>query len=505
MSQFSEGDAAITRLTAATDAFEKVLTEPEGTIVPMPVGQPQPSLAERLKRALDAVTVQPAQAAAQAEAAAQQALQSAAAAAQSAADASNSAAATGYVDAPFPDVWAPLSDSLQLLAGSAPADMLTIGGTSYPLKTKSISFTRATTATYIDKTGALQTAVINEARFEKEGLLIEGVSTNLFLNSSDPSKWGNSALLSKTQQNDGSTQAMTGVFTASSDISNAANIITNTANPVALSAGGQLSGSCNAKSSYGRLRFRVQRVSGEEVANCVVDLTTGQLTPASNIALVATLKSDGYYRVEATFTATDADNYVVQFRYIPASGSSIIPQGSVIYLQMPQLEVGGVSSYIPTTDSTVTRGEDVANLTAINGGLDNATIACTVTRKWTPTSPPNSAPRIFSTRGGVAGSAWDAAFNNTGSANSFGGQTNSGALVAGFVDGQVFTSIKTPAGLTTMTPAGKNAGSQTTSPGFVSPLYLGNTKELNRPLFGHIRNLRIWHSVLSDIQIKGLR
>ncbi len=109
MSQFSEGDAAITRLTAATDAFEKVLTEPEGTIVPMPVGQPQPSLAERLKRALDAVTVQPAQAAAQAEAAAQQALQSAAAAAQSAADASSSAAATGYVAPPFPDVWAPAS------------------------------------------------------------------------------------------------------------------------------------------------------------------------------------------------------------------------------------------------------------------------------------------------------------------------------------------------------------------------------------------------------------
>lgn len=492
MSQFSAGDAAVNRLTAATDAFEKVLTEPEGTIVPMPVGQPQPSLAERLKRALDAVTVQPAQAAAQATAAAQQASQSAAAAAQSAADASSSAAATGYVAPPFPDVWAPLSDDLKMIAG-------------YPVNTKLISFTRATTATYIDKSGVLQTAAINEARFEKDGLLIEGASTNLFLNSSDPSKWGNSALLSKTQQNDGLTQATTGVFTASSDISNAANIITNTANPVALSAGGQLSGSCNSKSSYGRLRFRVQRASGEEVGNCVVDLTTGQLTPSSNIALVATLKPDGYYHVEATFTAADADSYVVQFRYIPASGSSVIPQGSVIYIQMPQLEVGGVSSYIPTTDSAVTRGEDVANLTAINGGLDNVTIACTVTRKWAPSSPPNSAPRIFSSRGGVAGSAWDAAFNNTGSANSFGGQTNSGALVAGFVDGQVFTSIKTPAGLTTMTPAGKTTGNQTTSPGFVSPLYLGNTKELNRPLFGHIRNLRIWHSVLSDIQIKGLR
>lgn len=179
--------------------------------------------------------------------------------------------------------------------------------------------------------------------------------------------------------------------------------------------------------------------------------------------------------------------------------------GIGVYLYGPQLESGGCSSYIPTTGTAVTRADDIATITAVNGGFDYVTIACTVTRLWAPTSPPNSAPRIFSTRGSVAGNAWDTAFNNTGSANSFGGQTNGGALVAGFVDGQVFTSIKTPAGLTTMTPAGKTSGSQTTSPGFVSPLYLGNTKELNRPLFGHIRNLRIWHSVLSDIQIKGLR
>ena len=45
------------------------------------------------------------------------------------------------------------------------------------------TFTRAGTATYIDIYGVLQTAKVDEPRFEKQGLLMEGVSTNLFLNS----------------------------------------------------------------------------------------------------------------------------------------------------------------------------------------------------------------------------------------------------------------------------------------------------------------------------------
>jgi len=90
---------------------------------------------------------------------------SAASAAQSAAEAASSAAATGYVAPPFPDVWAPLSDDLKMISG-------------YPVNTKLLSFTRASTATYIDKSGVLQTAAINEARFEKQGLLIEGPGTN---------------------------------------------------------------------------------------------------------------------------------------------------------------------------------------------------------------------------------------------------------------------------------------------------------------------------------------
>jgi hypothetical protein len=56
-----------------------------------------------------------------------------------------------------------------------------------------VNFSRSTTATYIGKDGQLKTAAVNEPRFEKEGLLIEGQSTNFIPWSADLSRWGRNA------------------------------------------------------------------------------------------------------------------------------------------------------------------------------------------------------------------------------------------------------------------------------------------------------------------------
>ncbi|WP_333602746.1 phage head spike fiber domain-containing protein [Atlantibacter hermannii] len=417
---------------------------------------------------------------------------SASSAAQSAAEAASSAASTGYVAPPFPDVWAPLSDDLKMIAG-------------YPVNTKMISFSRASTATYIDKSGVLQTAVVNEPRFEKEGLLIEGQATNYFLYSNNPSNWvGIDPTLNKTFGPMGSTQALTGSFVVG--VAKFGAQIHQSA-PLNLTVGQSITISCRVKGTVGMLRIRIAK-AGAFYTAADVNLATGQVSTNASFPMQSQtlLESDGFYNVISTLDITSDDIYVAQLNLRESSSDINMAVGAGMDLQMPQIEIGKIkTSFIITDSSSVTRASDIAQIDTVNGGFDNVTIACTVTRLWQSTSPPNTAPRIFSTRGSVAGSAWDAAFNTAGAVNSFGGQTNAGALVSGFVDGQVFTSIKTPAGLTTMTPAGKTPGSQTTSPGFVSPLYLGNTKELNRPLFGHIRNLRIWHSVLSDIQIKGLR
>lgn len=50
----------------------------------------------------------------------------------------------------------------------------------------SLTFSRASTGTYVNRYGVRQTASIDEPRFEKEGILIEGESTNYLLNSGTP-------------------------------------------------------------------------------------------------------------------------------------------------------------------------------------------------------------------------------------------------------------------------------------------------------------------------------
>ncbi|MCV1749921.1 prophage tail fiber N-terminal domain-containing protein, partial [Escherichia coli] len=92
---------------------------------------------------------------------------------------------------PLPDVWIPFNDSMDMITGFGPGykkitvrdDVVTIPSD------KIVPFSRASSATYINKSGALTIAEINEPRFEKEGLLIEGQRTNYFTNSNAPELW----------------------------------------------------------------------------------------------------------------------------------------------------------------------------------------------------------------------------------------------------------------------------------------------------------------------------
>lgn len=515
MSQFSEGDAAITRLTAATDAFEKVLTEPEGTIVPMPVGQPQTSLAERLKRALDAVTVQPAQAAAQAEAAAQQALQSAAAAAQSAAEAGSSAAATGYVAPPFPDMWAPLSDDLKMIAG-------------YPVNTKLISFSRASTATYIDKSGVLQTAAVNEARFEKEGLLIEGQSTNMFLYSGDQ----NNTYWSKTRV------TVTTGFTAPDGSTNAIKMVASTdpisahyiSKPLAVVAGNAYTLSFFVKAGeYTKCRLNFSGSITTDNMSCDFDLAAGSATSATGVGNpTITALTDGWYRISATSEVVASAGALSCNIWIMDGNTTTLTGDGVkgLYVWGAQLETGTVpSSYIPTAGAAVTRATD--DCTSPRSGNDNyfgpvtiaaevhcngqtATDGATSSRRGILAAYPTTNDNIIlmvdsssSTAGKYAFAYGSATFNysdnriddgqiHTVCSRSTTSQNQS------CVDGTLLTS---PTSVSRPTPGTTSSVNQL----FYIGRGAGATASGSRMLNGHIRNLRIWHRALSDIQIKGLR
>ena len=507
MSQFTEADSAVNRLSAAVTAFEKVLTEPEGTVVEMPVGAAQPSLAERLKRAIDAVTIKPAQAATQATTAAQQALASQQAAAQSAADAANSAAATGYVDAPFPDVWAPLSDDLRLLAGFAPSDTITVAGTSYPLPTKSMTFTRSTTATYIDKSGVLKTAAINEPRFETEGLLMEGQSTNQILNSEDPSKWaGTSSTITKsTLASDGTSQAVTmkGVINGTSSIPTIV-----TSNSVALVAGEALTVSCRAKGNYGYIRIAFS-LDGSTAAATLIEATTGvALSPPAGVTVTSQMGSDGYVNVTATITASVGGNYVGVIAAQKLSADSTIPLNTEYYVQMPQAEKNPVAtSYIPTGTAAATRASDSISLQPSGnvgyrtiGDQFNMTIAfeIAINKYVTPTVGYAEIVRTLGANNDIILRAVTATINSY-----IGGSGPSIAVTYPFAS-KVYAQTIEASNVNTIYFDGKS-NSRTlppTTPGS-TPTVLNFLT--NNCLVYHIRNFRIWHRLLTPTQIRGLR
>ena len=103
--------------------------------------------------------------------------------ASEAAAAASAASIITYEPVPYPDVWVPLTDDMRLLSGMAPYDLATINDVTLELPTKSANFTRSTIASYIDKSGKMCFADINEPRFEKQGLLMESQCTNLYTNS----------------------------------------------------------------------------------------------------------------------------------------------------------------------------------------------------------------------------------------------------------------------------------------------------------------------------------
>ncbi|HAV7590651.1 TPA: phage tail protein, partial [Escherichia coli] len=92
---------------------------------------------------------------------------------------------------PLPDVWIPFNDSLDMITGFSPSyKKIVIGDDEITMPgDKIVKFKRASTATYINKSGQLKLAEVDEPRFERDGLLIEGQRTNYLRNSNKPDSW----------------------------------------------------------------------------------------------------------------------------------------------------------------------------------------------------------------------------------------------------------------------------------------------------------------------------
>jgi hypothetical protein len=256
-------------------------------------------------------------------------------------------------------------DQLFDLAGETPNLDLNFAGTK--TLDPRITFTRASTGTYVGSDGLVKTATTNEARFdhnpttgESLGLLVEEARTNLLLRSEEFGTWWTPIRATVTSN---STTAPNGTVTADTLIEDTTATNSHLIYAGAAAAAGTYTFSIYAKAA-GRTVFEIQQESGGNSRFTLTGNGTALALGANTVSV--TNVGNGWYRCTSSYTAT-----ALHFNYITLNnGSTTFYTGdgtSGIYFWGAQLEAGASpTSYIPTTTATATRAADVASITGTN-------------------------------------------------------------------------------------------------------------------------------------------
>ncbi|ABJ00838.1 putative tail fiber protein [Escherichia coli APEC O1] len=426
---------------------------------------------------------------------------------------------------PLPDVWIPFNDSLDMITGFSPSyKKIVIGDDEITMPgDKVVKFKRASKATYINKSGVLTEAAIDEPRFERDGLLIEGQRTNYMLNSENPASWGRSSNMDVPETGTDSFGFTYGKFVCNDSLIGQTSAI-NMAS-IAATKSVDVSGdnkyvttSCRFKTELQvRLRIRFDKYDGSAttfLGDAYIDTQTLEITITGGAAsrITARVRKDeatGWIFAEATIQAIDGELKIgSQIQYSPKQGGATV-SGDYIYLATPQVENGPcVSSFIISGTTAATRASDIVTV-PIKNNLYNLpfTVLCEVHKNWYKT--PNAAPRVFDTGGHQTGAAIILGFGRSTDYDGFpycdiGGanrRVNENASLEKMVMGMRVKSDQS-----TCSVSNGRISSETKTTWF----YIQNTAIIRiggqttaglRHLFGHVRNFRIWHKALTDAQV----
>ncbi|HAV8909202.1 TPA: hypothetical protein JLE37_004459 [Escherichia coli] len=386
---------------------------------------------------------------------------------------------------------------------------------------KIVPFSRASSATYINKSGALTIAEINEPRFEKEGLLIEGQRTNYLKNSNTPKLWYYHSLLAKEYgvDNYGFNYATVTVTDSLVGTTSSYQIHSVTGeNRFSLSIGETCTFSARFRGVNSRCRVHISLVIGENVKTSVdvcLEPDTGEVKAYGNKALVTfrTEKQGGWCYFETTYTAAENIDEVVCGFFITNPEDGGFSSDSSLTMATPQIEKGScASSFIISGNTPTTRASDMVIFSTKNN-ISSVPLSCLVEIHKNWDSTPNQAPRILTTIG--------VATNDEQLVLAFRTPTSPDVEPLPYVQFGVRSAYLSPS-----VKAGRKmiAGFVCNSStefrcccnGYLSPVQTSSWKNTGaaheiriggtsaggeRHLFGHVRNLRIWHKELTDAQM----
>jgi hypothetical protein len=256
------------------------------------------------------------------------------------------------------------------------------------------SFTsRASTATFYDSAGIIQTAAINTARsnaffpdssgvMRPAGLLLESSSTNGAFYSEDFNQWVQGSVILTTNAitaPDGTTTADKIVETATSASHHVRQVTSSSAGTYTVSVYAKSDGS-------NRLLNLAVEYNPSTYIFSYFNLTTGTVSNVSAGVIANIIKlPNGWYRCSVTLnTISFARPW---FMIAASSGEGYIARLgdgiSGFYIWGAQVETGSyATSYIPTTSSTVTRAADVSTSATVTRSADVASITGANFSSW---------------------------------------------------------------------------------------------------------------------------
>ena len=422
---------------------------------------------------------------------------------------------------PLPDVWIPFNDSLDMITGFAPGyKKIVVGDDVITMPSdKVVSFSRASGATYINKSGVLAIAEIDEPRFEKDGLLIEGQRTNYLKNSNTPESWlFHRSLVKEFGTDKYGFNYATATITDSIVGTNGNYYIHSVTkeNRFSLSTGEAFTFSARVHGVNSRCRANMTLIVGETKTIVAAYLypDTGEVKLSSNAPQMTfrTEKQGDWWYFETTYTAAENIDEVDCGFYITSPENGAFSSDSSLTMTTPQIEKGScASSFIVTEDAPATRASDMVLIpTECNQPSSiPLSLLVEVNRNWD--IAPNSAPRIVHVanlpedqlivafRVPSSDTVEPLPYSQLGVSQSFTpvSTKTSGKMVTGFV-------CNKNSELRCVTNAVFGVPVKTTwKAGLSKNLRIGGiSTDGGKHLFGHVRNLRIWHKALTDRQLK---